>query len=102
MTEEELENRLKEDEGVKSWCDKGVSRHFSGKPTLTRLAAEALYMASSEAMYYWIERLCDVRPTNVMELIGAVPREMMSEKRAKFVCELLDVNRGRLLDAIQR
>lgn len=88
------------DRGVESWCRRGRSHHFSGKPMLTDLAAEALRAASPEAQDYWTGRLEDVKPSDVVELLEAVPREILSEQRGRFILELLQVNRRRLLDAI--
>ena len=67
---------------------------------LTDLAAEAPRAASPEAQDYWTGRLEDVKPSDVVELLEAVPREILSEQRGRFILELLQVNRRRLLDAI--
>lgn len=94
-----LQTSLAPREALQRWSQRGCSHHFAGKPQLVTLARQALTEGSDEARQYWLHRLEDVRSSDVREALDAVPLSFLSQARRRFVAELLDINRGRLLDA---
>jgi hypothetical protein len=80
------------------WVARGTSVGFSGEPGLVDLAHSALRLASPAAQRHWHDRLSNVDPAAVHDVIAAVPRERMSDPAATFAERLLTVNRRRLLD----
>ncbi len=82
-----------------AWAARGKSHHFAGRPQLVDLAVEALLLADSSAAAYWVERLASVEPTSIERLVSAVPSSVMSDAACRFVLQLLQVNRRRMLDA---
>lgn len=89
-------------DAVASWCRRGRSSHFAGRPHLVDVAAEALDLAGHDAWLYWMSRLRRLRPESWMGIIGRVPSARMSEATRTFVGSVLDINRRRLLDVCDR
>ncbi len=81
---------------LESWCRRGKSHHFAGKPDLVALALSALELASDGARSHWHDALGAIDSAEVGEVVSAVPRELMSDTRRTFVTALLEINRGRL------
>jgi hypothetical protein len=87
--------------GINAWCRRGTAGRFAydrGRPmpTLVELAASALGMASLEAGRCWLDRLGQVKPDVVRNVLERVPR--MSDPARTFAEQVLNVNRGRILD----
>jgi hypothetical protein len=62
------------------------------------LADEALALASRDARDYWRERISALALSDAEALVTAVPEELVSGARGKFIISLLDINRRRLTD----
>lgn len=80
------------------WQARGCCRYFSGKPGLGVLSEQALNLSSSKARAYWLKKLRDVKPEELVSLVRAVPEQIMSEPTCNFVLKLLESNRRRILD----
>lgn len=80
------------------WARRGRSHHFAGRPELVGLADEALALASRDARDYWRGRLATLDLPDVAALVAAVPKEIVSDARGRFITSLLDINRRRLTD----
>jgi hypothetical protein len=98
----QVSSRLVEQGRVTAWCEKGTAwrfEHDQGRliPTLVETAARALRLASPEARRYWPERLRQVEPDEVLQVLARVPR--MSDLARTFAGKVLEVNRRRVLDA---
>lgn len=81
-----------------TWARRGRSPHFPGKPPLVSVALEALTLASPDAAPYWLGRLQAVDMDSVAALLDTVPWEVLSDPSRRFCLQLLELNRGRLLD----
>lgn len=81
---------------LERWCRRGKSHHFAGKPDLVALALTTLGLASDAARSHWLEALGSIDSAEVVEVVSAVPRELMSDARRTFVTALLETNRERL------
>lgn len=91
--------RMSADEAaLERWVRRGRSHHFAGRPELVALADEALSLASRGARDYWRGRLASLAPSDAEALVAAVPKELVSEVRGRFITSLLDINRRRLTD----
>lgn len=84
------------------WVEKGESHHFFGRPKLVDLAREALALASAQAREFWLQRLTNVEREKVCQVVNVVPDSMMSDSKRKFVNQLLEINRRRILDGYSR
>jgi hypothetical protein len=89
---------LRDRGNVERWLDQGKTP-FAGRPTPVSVALEALCLVAPDARNYWMGRLYDVHPENVEAITASVPSVFMSEARRRFVLAILDINRGRLLNA---
>lgn len=99
--EHTVENMLAQGpDRILGWCQRGRSHHFAGKPCLTSVAADALKLCSEAARRHWADRLHQVDQAEVEKILDAVPQEILSVSRSRFVRQLLQVNRRRLLDEI--
>ena len=99
---DQASSRLVEQQRVMTWCEKGTAWRFErdpGRPipTLVEMAARALRLASPEARRYWPERLRQVDPDEVVQVLARVPK--MSDPARTFAGKILEVNRRRVLDA---
>lgn len=65
-------------------------------PTLVTLARRSLDLAGPEARRHWITRMRAVEQAVVEDVVHRTPN--LSDTGARFVVELLDINRRRLLD----
>jgi hypothetical protein len=94
------ERRVRSDleAGVGRFCSKGFAHRFEGgrKVTLTELALRAA-RRSDRAGEAWFERLEVLSREDWEPLIAEM--NGVSEERARFLSEVLDENRRRLLDA---
>jgi len=97
-TEEGVTRLAREPEALARWVAKGTSHHFAGKPQLVDLALEALGLATPPAGAYWTERLSAIDPEFVKDLVSEVPVSVMSDVRRRFIVQLLEANKRRLLD----
>ncbi len=84
---------------IHRWCEEGTSPHFAGQPSLVEIACEALHLGDPDAAVYWVSRLRDVRSDDVRAILAAVPQNLVSEGRRRFIERILDTNRERILDA---
>lgn len=64
------------------------------------VAVEALSSASIDSREYFRYRLLDLSLKDVTDAAKAFPKQILSAERARLACKIVDVNRGRLLDAI--
>lgn len=83
--------------GVEKWCTRGRANRFEGRPLLVDAAAIALDRASCDARNYWLEQLEHIRDGQVEAILSRVPR--MSDAARTFAVRVLEINRGRILDA---
>jgi hypothetical protein len=92
---------LSEAGGVARWAAKGTAHRFEHQPrsprTLVEHAAAALAMCASTVQAFWLDRLDSVNQDTITDLLNCVPD--LSDQWRTFATELLDINRGRLLDA---
>jgi hypothetical protein len=95
---DEKRMQLVDQDRVALWCEKGTAWRFGYDrgTTLVELAARALPLASPAAQSYWLERLHQVPPDEVRNVLARVPR--MSDPARTFAEMVLDVNRRRVLD----
>ncbi|VXA94739.1 hypothetical protein [Pseudoclavibacter sp. 8L] len=84
------------------WIDRGTSPHFVGKPTLVKVASDALALATPAAHQHWRSKFSSIDLRSVEAVIDSVPRDVMSEVTASFTKQLLQRNLGRLHDALGR
>ena len=90
--------------GVAAWAAGGRAHRFEHDPTRPRstipslvdAAHEALKLAGDRATKHWLGRLASVDQEAVSALLARTPK--VSDLTARFVVELLDTNRRRLLD----
>jgi hypothetical protein len=87
---------------VADWAARGTAHRFehdpavrSEIPTLVATAHDALALAGQKASRHWIERLRSVEWAEVANVIARMPH--LSHVTARFILELLTVNRRRLL-----
>lgn len=92
------ERMLGDSAHLERWLERGTSQHFIGKPGLIALAHEALQRAEPEAANHWYSQLRQVDAQTVENTVNAVPDTVMSETSRRFVIQLLDANRRRMLD----
>jgi hypothetical protein len=98
VSEKQL-NRLSEPSAIARWLDHGRT-HFACRPTPVAVALEALSMLTAHDRAYWINRLVDVRQSDVEAIINAVPLDYMTVRRCRFVLAMLEINRERICDAL--
>lgn len=103
LQDSERQARLNTPGAVASWATKGLAGRFEhvGKPiSLVELASQAVAACDTEAATYWRQRLQDADLSDIQTAIleGAIPE--MSALASKFATELLDINLGRLRDAV--
>ena len=86
---------------VEAFCERAKSAFYANAfdpGTLTtfeayqRFAAEALVEAAP-----WVERLRAVTEEQVLGILGEVPKDRMSPVCRDFTCQLLMINRKRIL-----
>jgi len=94
--------KLSNPEALDSWCRRGRSSHFAGRPNLVDVAVEALDLAGHEARLYWTARVRALKPEEWNATIGRIPAARMSDGARTFIGKVLDVNRRRLLDVCDR
>lgn len=97
-TEDAVERVSADTAALDRWARRGRSHHFAGRPELVALADEALALASREARDYWRGRIASLTLPDAEALVTAVPTELVSEARGRFIISLLDINRRRLTD----
>jgi len=105
LSDEEREERLStRDKGrdVKAFAEKGRSRYFAGTPTLLELAKSALSLCDKSAVGGYRRRLEALDEEAVNSLVRAVPADRMTHPCRKFCVRLMDINRRRLLDELDR
>ncbi len=90
--------------GVEHWAGRGTAWRFEHDPSegpasLVALAREGLQMASSRAQNHWIGTLAGITEDDETQVLATIPE--MSVPSRSFARELLRINRGRLLRAIQ-
>ena len=81
---------------LERWCRRGKSHHFAGRPDLVALALTALDLASDGARSHWLAALAAIDAEEIARTIAAVPQDLMSVGRSRFIAALLEVNRERL------
>jgi hypothetical protein len=95
---------LAEPGGIKTWVMKGRASQFehdpqapnSQVPSLVDLARGALRLAGPRVERYWLNRLRALDRTVVETLVARVSG--LSDVTATFILEVLEANRGRLID----
>ena len=97
-----FQDMLDHPEALQRWCRYGRSNHFAGRPRLVQLAAQALATAGPRARAHWLGTLHAIRPDDWNRIIDRIPDTRMSEPARTVVSTVLEVNRGRLLDACGR
>ncbi len=88
---------------VADWAARGTAHRFEHDPgsssreipTLVAAAHDALALAGQKASRHWIKRLRNVELAEVANVIARMPN--LSHVTARFILELLTVNRRRLL-----
>jgi len=96
--------RVLQSGGLKAFAERGRATRFEHDPerprreipTLVAVAHRSLDLAGPQARRHWITQLRAVQRAAVEEVVHRTPN--LSEVGARFVVELLDINRGRLLD----
>jgi hypothetical protein len=94
---------LSQPDGVARWAERGRAHRFAHDPaggraaipSLVDTALDALERAGGRARPYWLDRLDAVEPSAVAAIVAKAPR--LSDVAGRFVVELLDINRRRLL-----
>ena len=71
--------KLTNPEALDSWCRRGRSSHFAGRPSLVDVAAEALDLAGHEARLYWTARLRALQPEEWNATIGRIPAARIAD-----------------------
>lgn len=97
-SEERTALLARDSERLLGWANRGVSRHFSGRPSLIDVAREALTAAGPTTAHIWTQRLSEVADDQVEQIVRAVPESLLSVSNASFCMKLLELNRRRLKD----
>ena len=83
---------------LERWAERGRSHHFAQKPTLVRLAREAISACNEHVGAYWLQRLQELPSEAIEKTIAVIPGDIMSDPSRRFVLSLLELNRRRLTD----
>ena len=83
-----------------SWLRRGKSHHFAGRPSLVGLAAEALACCSPRSRLDVVDRLESLQLDALGLVLRRLPEPIMSEGHRRFVVQIVQANRRRLLHAI--
>jgi hypothetical protein len=102
-TDDRRERLLAHPGGLAGWAERGRAHRFehdatkprSTVPSLVATAHEALRLAGNRATSHWLGRLAAVDREAVSAIVARTPK--VSDAAARFVVELLDINRRRLL-----
>lgn len=94
---------LSSPERLAAWAARGTAyrfEHAESPPTLVEHAARAVQLATAEGANWWRERLTTCNLGTLMAALRdhAIPE--MSDPAVTFAVDLLDLNLGRLRDAI--
>lgn len=100
VPENKVQKLLDNEDILRKWVEKGRNKYFQGKPRMADVAVEALSSASIDSREYFRCRLLDLSLKDVTDAAKAFPKQILSAERARLACKIVDVNRGRLLDAI--
>ncbi len=100
---DERRERLLRSDAVGRWAQRGRAHRFEHDPrlpprdipTLVAIAHHALDVAGKRARRHWSERLRTLDWDKVEDVVASTPR--LSDVTARFILELLVVNRRRLL-----
>jgi hypothetical protein len=104
LTDERRRAFLAAPERLVAWAEKGTAYRFehSARPeSLVAHAMNALALSSRQGADWWAERIHGLR---LQPLISEVLEEQVpdvSPDAARFACELLELNAGRLRDALR-
>ena len=84
--------------GVENWCTRGRATRFdtAGITTLVDLAGDALGLAGPAAREHWRRQIAQVEAVSCDNIVARIPK--LSESTRSFICEVLNINRRRLLD----
>lgn len=88
-------NRIHKD--VRSFCEKGSTRHFEGGGTLLALAETAVRLSGAP---WWLERVAQVNPLSWRETLVGV--RGLSDAARTFIDGILTVNQERVIRLCQR
>lgn len=105
VREEVCVTRLRQNDGVLSWCLRGTAYRFEHDPavgaiTLVDHAIKALELVSADTRSFWMERLMSVTQDTATELLARVPN--LSDHCRSFASEILRINQRRMRDAYQQ
>jgi len=103
LSDEERLRRLSEGR-VESWARKGAARQFERRrgerrQSLVELACSAVAQCAAGVQQHWLDAVLSVESGVVGALLDAAPG--LSETTRQFTKEVIMINRGRLLDALQ-
>ncbi len=103
LLDSKREAMLRNREELSAFACRGKAKRFEhsesrGPVTLVKLAAEAMEMVDPAVASWWRDRLKEFKLASIHEIIGAL--QGMSPTESKFVSELLDLNLGRVRDAL--
>ena len=105
LSDEERQERLgtrDSNRTVEAFARRGMSRHFSGRPSLVSLAAQALGRCDQPAGRGYVRAIEGLSPDSISELVESVPPDRMSQPARMFAGRLMVENRRRILDAVDR
>jgi hypothetical protein len=103
LTDTKRQAYFQEPGRLRAWAKKGTAYRFehAGKPpTLVEHAARAVAMCTPQGADWWQKQLDDVDLDPVLRLLRERAVPGMSDPAATFARDLLDLNLGRLRDAI--
>ncbi len=87
---------------MEAYAERGHSRHFAGSPALVDLALDGLRQCPSADRDVYREGLEALDGGALEALMVAMPEERLSSLAGRFSVRLMEVNRRRLLDGLDR
>ena len=85
---------------LEAFAERGMSRHFAGRPTLLELATTGLAMCRHPSRANYRERVEALDEEAVNTLVEALPDARVSPPSRMFCARLIAINRRRLLDEL--
>lgn len=82
---------------MSGWVARGKSNHFEGRPNLVELARAALERLAPPVRQHWLDRVSTFSLEDWTDTVNRVPESWMSQPARRFACEVVRLNRDRIL-----
>jgi hypothetical protein len=105
LSDDERAERLQTRDGnrtVEAFAERGRSRHFAGTPTLVDVAVNAAAACGAAVAIGYRSRVEALSHNRLEALLDSIPDDRMSHPSRIFAVRLMDENRRRLLDELNR